>query len=638
MAIQFLGSNGFITRLGVLGDLFNQVVAFSGDTFYLNQEGQHTELLTWRGTDYGHILKTLDQHIASIAAQFTDAADRDLKRAIYTDMRDQLRDTSRLRGLVNFCHQLVIETASRDASAELSLAEAWREIIRQMKAQGKAFAMDAGTIPEPRVATVEAPQGDPAILCSCIAPSGIPRAFVFSEDLRVTCTNELTSEFTIRGQDAEPDPLSGNWSLFRNPASTVQGGGSGNDGYVGIGGDGSGSGGSSPTTNAVSRLTSGSGCLYTTRGLDAAASANLLANGSFDTFGSGDANAQGTPASWTVLAGSPGPTPGVSTDLGPTADGYATGRALLLVGQSSPTYPNLLQTLTNLKPSTIYAVNAWMRQGATTAAGVIQFRLIDGNGNVIADDAGTANALAATANSNIGTMPQVVSVSLSGTWTTGDVVTISLQGAKIAVTIGNGGPTTATTAAADIASAWNASTLTAFARWTASSSGTTLTLTADSYKTKIITTYQGAVIALDIDGAADAGFGAFEDGTSAIGTNYWPRSGFFRTPSVLPAVLKFQILVTTAITNTKSIYLDHLALAEAEELYTGGPWLKVFTGATPAANGDAHAIHVTNGNPNQYPVAWLERVFGLREMGIYPPFANTGSLNISDMLMGVQNT
>jgi hypothetical protein len=524
VAIQFLGSNGFITRLGALGDLFNQVVAFSGDTFYLNQEGQRTELLTWRGTDYGHILKTLDQHIATIADQFTSSSDRDLRRAVYADIRDRLRDTSRLQGLVDFCHQLVIETASREGIAAPTLAEAWREVIRQMKAQGISFMSDAGTLPEPTVATVAA-DGDPAVAASIIAPGGIPRAFVFSEDISVNCTSQ-PSEFTILGQQAEPDPLSGNWALFRDSRSTVQGGGSGNDHYFheGVaGGDGSGSGGSSPDTNAISRLTSGSGCQHVTTAVDAAGSDNLLTNGSFDTFGTGDANARGTPQDWTVLAGSPGPTPGVGTDLGPTSDSYANARALQLVGQSSPTLPNLMQTLTSLKPSTVYAVNAWLKQAASTSAGVIQFRLVDGNGSVISDDQGTANALAATASSN-------------------------------------------------------------------------------------------------------------------ITTSYAARSGFFRTPSVMPAVVKFQIIVTTAITSTKSIYLDHLALAEAEELYIGGPWVKVFAGATPSVAGDAHVIHVTNGNPNQYPVAWLERVFGLRELGIYPPFANTGYLNISDMLMGVQNT
>ena len=78
-------------------------------------------------------------------------------------------------------------------------------------------------------------------------------------------------------------------------------------------------------------------------------------------------------------------------------------------------------------------------------------------------------------------------------------------------------------------------------------------------------------------------------------SSYVAKNGFFRTPKVLPATgVYIRVWLSTAVTNTEVIYVDELALCEATQLYTAGPYVAVFGGSTNVIAGDAFNITMTN--------------------------------------------
>ena len=116
---------------------------------------------------------------------------------------------------------------------------------------------------------------------------------------------------------------------------------------------------------------------------------------------------------------------------------------------------------------------------------------------------------------------------------------------------------------------------------------------------------------------------------AALTTSYQTVSGFFETPAVMPATYYLRIKETTALTNTDVYYIDHMALAAAQQLYTGGPFLAVFTGSTNVVKGDNWTLTVANtyGGFQQL----FDKFFGTRQLGLLIP--SSGSPSISDSLI-----
>lgn len=106
---------------------------------------------------------------------------------------------------------------------------------------------------------------------------------------------------------------------------------------------------------------------------------------------------------------------------------------------------------------------------------------------------------------------------------------------------------------------------------------------------------------------------------------------FFRTPRLLPATVKLEVVLTTAITNTATLDLDRLSLAEADQAYNGGPFVKVFSGSVPFAVNDTFTAAVTNSFGTTKFARELDRLWDLRDNGVRIPSKAVGS--ISDALV-----
>jgi len=71
-------------------------------------------------------------------------------------------------------------------------------------------------------------------------------------------------------------------------------------------------------------------------------------------------------------------------------------------------------------------------------------------------------------------------------------------------------------------------------------------------------------------------------------------NGFFQTPTAIPEIVYLEIKVTTAISNTASLYIDEVTLVAARQLYAGGPFVAVFAGMTQFGILDEFTITTTN--------------------------------------------
>lgn len=112
-------------------------------------------------------------------------------------------------------------------------------------------------------------------------------------------------------------------------------------------------------------------------------------------------------------------------------------------------------------------------------------------------------------------------------------------------------------------------------------------------------------------------------------TAFANHTGVFRLPSSVPSTVKLSLFLSTDITSGKFVTIDHLCLAKMTELYTGGPFLSIFSSSTPLVKNDRWTAAVTNtwGVFQQY----FERSFGMRALGLQLP--SSGSPTIADSLV-----
>lgn len=115
----------------------------------------------------------------------------------------------------------------------------------------------------------------------------------------------------------------------------------------------------------------------------------------------------------------------------------------------------------------------------------------------------------------------------------------------------------------------------------------------------------------------------FTKSLTAVSTAYVNFNAAFRTPSVLPAAVPYRLRarLSTAIDSGKSAFLARLSVCEAKQLYPGGPFASVHSGNAKLIAGDSWTLAVTN----TYGAVqkWMERVFGMRGLGLQIPSSAT---------------
>lgn len=117
-----------------------------------------------------------------------------------------------------------------------------------------------------------------------------------------------------------------------------------------------------------------------------------------------------------------------------------------------------------------------------------------------------------------------------------------------------------------------------------------------------------------------------------VTTSFASFSGTFITPRVLPSTTRVRVKITTALTSGESLFVDHLCLVKAKELYTGGPYATCFSGATKFIKDDKFTITVTNGLEGGFQQLF-DRLFDMRALGLQLPSDSGGSETINDNLI-----
>ena len=142
-----------------------------------------------------------------------------------------------------------------------------------------------------------------------------------------------------------------------------------------------------------------------------------------------------------------------------------------------------------------------------------------------------------------------------------------------------------------------------------------------------ISLYDGSANISDEAGNANAVQVAF----GSIGTSWALGTAFFRLPDPVPATVKLRIRTGAAFSGGGTVYLDHLTLAQVDPLYPGGPYLAVFSGATPFEDGDKISLDVGNDYRGEFQTAF-QRNFDMVSLGLKLPSATSGE-TINDSLI-----
>lgn len=136
--------------------------------------------------------------------------------------------------------------------------------------------------------------------------------------------------------------------------------------------------------------------------------------------------------------------------------------------------------------------------------------------------------------------------------------------------------------------------------------------------------YNGSSVVTDDAGTSNSTTKAFGTTTGS----YVGYVAFFITPKVLPSTLRLRIHVSTALTSGESMFIDHVALVPATQLYTGGPFAAIFSGATATVKNDRFTFAVTN--TQGVFQEWFDRWFDMKKLGLQLPSDAGGSETIVD--------
>lgn len=120
-------------------------------------------------------------------------------------------------------------------------------------------------------------------------------------------------------------------------------------------------------------------------------------------------------------------------------------------------------------------------------------------------------------------------------------------------------------------------------------------------------------------------------------TTWAPFSGTFRTPLVMPASTFVRVRLSTALTNGRTVYLDRAGMGAMQQAYLAGPFLAVFSGATPFNQNDYATVAVTNSRGAGGSIDTFQTLFArlfpsaAYSLGLLLPSSNVAT--ISDTLI-----
>lgn len=160
---------------------------------------------------------------------------------------------------------------------------------------------------------------------------------------------------------------------------------------------------------------------------------------------------------------------------------------------------------------------------------------------------------------------------------------------------------------------------------------------AVAFSAKVSAVPAAGVLTVDLwDGAAvinnEAGNpNSFTVSLPGLTTSFGWVTGSFRLPEPLPATITLRLRLTTALSNTKNLFVDNLSLTPMTELYAGGPWVAAVSGSVPFSTDDLFGIDIANNRAGKWQ-EFFNRVCGMAGRRLLLPAS--GTTLIADSLLG----
>jgi hypothetical protein len=110
--------------------------------------------------------------------------------------------------------------------------------------------------------------------------------------------------------------------------------------------------------------------------------------------------------------------------------------------------------------------------------------------------------------------------------------------------------------------------------------------------------------------------------STMTGATWTQVTAVFRLPTNLPSSVSLRINLTTAMSSGSNLFIDTMAFCPMTQLYTGGPFVAMFSGTTAVAITDTYSITVSNNLASGGGIFmdWFERFFQMRAvLGITLP-------------------
>ncbi len=161
-----------------------------------------------------------------------------------------------------------------------------------------------------------------------------------------------------------------------------------------------------------------------------------------------------------------------------------------------------------------------------------------------------------------------------------------------------------------------------------------LTTYAVSLLAKVDSVPAAGVITVDLVDGIGGSVVADDEGTnnsftitcSALSNSaHQVHGAMFRTPTNLPGLLYLRIRITTAVSNTSSVFINQVRMQPATRLYAGGPYVAIIPNSTNWVVGDTITLTVTNDRAGELH-EWMNRIFSLRENDLVFPIDSPGTV------------
>jgi hypothetical protein len=93
----------------------------------------------------------------------------------------------------------------------------------------------------------------------------------------------------------------------------------------------------------------------------------------------------------------------------------------------------------------------------------------------------------------------------------------------------------------------------------------------------------------------------------------------------MPSVVRLKIALSTALTASSNLYIDHVAFTAPISFYRGGPNIAVFSGNINFISGDNYTLIPTNDYGGKFQILF-DRFFNMKQLGLLLPSSNSPTI------------